>query len=89
MKDKSKLEEGFSHWNYRIVKKEYVYSDGLREYMYGLYEVYYKDKKPVSCTKYPTRVVSENIKGLRWILKKYRLALRKPVLNYEKIGSDV
>jgi len=67
------------HWNFRIVKHKHKHGD-----YYAIHEVFYNDKnKPRSCTKDPVDITSEEIKGIRWCLNKMRLALKKPVLDYD------
>jgi hypothetical protein len=67
-------------WNYRIIK----HSDGNPENdYYGIHEVFYNKRgKPNSCTKDVIDVLAEDIKGIKWVLSKMKLALGRPVIDF-------
>ena len=61
-------------WNYRVMKDK----DGN----YGIHEVYYTSEgKPIQSTVNSMVETEESIKALTDVLKKYTLALDKPVLD--------
>jgi hypothetical protein len=66
-----------STWNFRVMVEE---QPGL-ELVFGIYEVYYDGyHKPVSYSVYPYVVNELNKREIKWVLKKMKLALKKPVL---------
>ncbi len=65
-----------SHWNHRVIKKVV---DG--EEIYSIHEVYYdQDGKLRTYTEQPIGVVSETLKGAKWVLNRMLAALKKPIL---------
>jgi len=76
-----------SHWNYRVIRKEREHN-GTKWIMFGIHEVYYKDGKPCMCTVDPMDPHGETLEELKQDLEGHQLALTKPVLDYEDIGSE-
>jgi hypothetical protein len=71
------------HWNYRILAKKV--SD---EVQYGIHEVHYEDDIPVGCTENPVYPITfgdegDPIENLKWQLDAIKLALEKPILDYD------
>jgi len=64
-----------NYWNHRILAKEYK-----GEIHFEIHEVYYENGKPMGRTKNPVSVGGENIKAIRWVLKKMKKATKKPIL---------
>ncbi len=78
-------------WNYRIVKRVYPdhVVDGKPYEDFGLYEVYYDENGvPDKLLSVPRQIVCDDMDGITWTYEKFGEAIRKPVLNYEDIGSD-
>jgi len=74
-----------SHWNHRVIKRSFPRANGNVDVMYGIHEVYYDaDGKPVTCTKEAVEVVGENEEALQQTLEWMKLALTKPVLDFDK-----
>ncbi len=73
-------------WNYRVVKKTNVSSDG--NYVgFGIHEVYYDDDDvPTSCTEETVEPWGETFEELERDMKRYSESLQKPVLLFEEIG---
>ena len=64
-----------NYWNHRVLANEYK-----GEIYFELHEVYYKNHKPMAYTEKPVSVGGENIKAIRWILKKMKKATKMPIL---------
>jgi hypothetical protein len=65
-----------NYWNYRVM----VIKVG-KEKIYGMYEVYYKNDKPESYSAEPVRLETlEDIKQIKWLLKKFKEATKKPII---------
>jgi len=64
-------------WNYRILR----HTKGKNTW-YAVHEVFYKKDKPVSCTVDPIDITSEEIKGIKWVLKHMAKATKRPILDY-------
>lgn len=63
-------------WNYRILAFEQEDETVLQ-----ICEVYYNDENiPDGYTDKNTVISTEGKEGLRWVLSKYREALKKPIL---------
>ena len=71
-------------WNFRVLRHVYVDKDGNQEEYFAVHEVHYENGNPVGCTKDPIDLGSENLKGLRWQLKKVKRGLGKPILDYDR-----
>jgi hypothetical protein len=79
-----------SHWNYRVVRKAYPPGkDGTIEYVLGIHEVYYDDNgEPEMVTEDRMDPHGETLEELRDDIEHMRLALDKPVLDYETFGAN-
>lgn len=65
-------------WNYRVLVHEDNFSDsGLS---FQVYEVYYKDKIPVSHTENPVKIYGESIEELESDLNLFERAFAEPIL---------
>lgn len=74
-----------SHWNYRVIKKRNIGDDLLPEeqYSYGIYEVYYDDKKNIrACSVEPMEPYGSNFDELKDCIQKMHEALYMSVLDY-------
>lgn len=67
-----------THWNYRLVNR--VYPGGKEEI--AIYEVYYTDNVPDSCSVDPIFPHGENLEELSADFERYKSALFKPILRY-------
>lgn len=68
-------------WNYRILAFEYKTPDSDSEIELRVCAVYYtKQGKPYAYSEKEIVSSSEGIKGLKWVLKKYQEAIKKPIL---------
>ena len=76
------MKKKLTYWNYRILRHKHKNGD-----WFGIHEVFYDDKKHGSCTKDPIDITSEDIKGIKWMLKKMTLAVKKPVIDYDSFGE--
>lgn len=64
MKNKKQKKSGWD-WNYRIIKITDTKLKGLPQtYSYGIYEVYYKNNKPIAWSKDPMHPIGETFMGL-------------------------
>lgn len=73
------------HWNYRVVRKEYLHIDGSVEEYFGIHEVYYEDDNSgMSATENPIAPDGETIDELKSTLTLMLEAFNKPVLDYDK-----
>ena len=75
-------------WNYRVMKRGFEYKDefgnNIVEYQYGIHEVYYDDDGNITCwSENPIKVRSDDVEGLKWILKRFKKALKKSVVDYD------
>ena len=66
-------------WNYRLIHR--VYPGGKEDL--AIYEVYYTDDKPDSCTVDPVEPHGEDIKEFKECFEHYKSALFKPILQYD------
>jgi len=74
-------------WNYRVVKKTNVSTDGDSYTEFGIHEVYYNDDDvPTSCTEETVEPRGETLEELERDMKRYAESLQKPVLLFEEIG---
>lgn len=68
-------------WNYRVLAFEYKILDNDPEVELRVCAVYYtKRGRPNAYSEKESASSSEGIKGLKWVLGKYREALKKPIL---------
>jgi hypothetical protein len=69
-----------SHWNYRIMKHEFVHEDNFIEVTFELVECYYDDNGIPNgfCETTPA---SESVSELRHVLVMMESAFAKPVLT--------
>ncbi|TVR73384.1 MAG: hypothetical protein EA427_02235 [Spirochaetaceae bacterium] len=78
-------------WNYRVVRKKYVYHDSLSkkertDYTYSIHEAYYDKNGFVGAiTKDPIEPFGENIEELRHSWAMMAEAFGKPILDSEEI----
>jgi hypothetical protein len=69
-----------SHWNYRIMKHEYVHEDNFTEVTFELVECYYDDNGiPTGWSE--TNPSAEGVDDLRHVLVMMESAFAKPVLT--------
>lgn len=76
------------HWNYRVIRQQHM----TGEVTHAIHEVYYGDvdsPKGTMVTEKPVRVIStESPHQLADLLDQMRLALTKPVLDYNDDFPD-
>jgi len=79
-----------TYWNYRIVTKLFTYFEGKenerKERLFSITEVYYKDGKPDSYIEPESINILynvESIENLKWIRKKLKKALKRPLLDLD------
>lgn len=79
--------KGFTVWNYRVIRKEHKSNQkNIENYVsYGVYEVYYKDGEPFSCSEEPNYVFGDSLEDLQEVLSMMMDALGRPVLDYETL----
>jgi hypothetical protein len=80
------------HWNYRVLARKISFETST-EIQYGMYEVHYKNDIPIACTEFPVYPLSFNsdedpIESLKWQLDAMKLALEKPILNYDDFPNE-
>lgn len=73
-----------STWNYRVVKRTYIYPDGETEDTYGIHECHYE---PTGWTKDPVAVEAESPEALREVLQRMLLALDIEVIDGGKLSA--
>ena len=74
---KQRGKKGAGYWTYRLVRKDGVIS---------IYEVHYKKKdKPWAFVDDPDCLCGESKKEIKWNLKAYKNALKRPVLKHENL----
>lgn len=72
------------YWNYRILASE---CNGYT--IYQIYEVQYKNSKPISHTVNPSSPYSEDgIKDLKFDIKLMKQAFERPVLSRDKFPEE-
>jgi len=80
-------------WNYRVMKRKEINSEGEKEVWYGIHEVYYKNDEvndltvksdEIGYTKEPVKITTNNIEDLKWMLEEMLNSLNKPILEYSK-----
>lgn len=72
-----------THWNYRLLARTVS-----NEIEFGIYEVYYENDEPVSCSTnpiYPSTYGSDEnfLDSIKWELNAMKLAVEKPILDYD------
>ena len=75
-----------SHWNHRVVRREYPESaDPEEQVLLGIHETYYDvgDGPLPMFTEEPIRVMETSVEALRETLQRMLAALDKPVLDYK------
>ena len=82
-----KTKKSKSYWNYRILYDE-------AHDTYAIYEVFYSKNKPNGYTGTPADISTYEtetpLSNFKWILKKIKHALKKPILFYgEKFPKKV
>lgn len=85
-----------SHWNYRIVAT-YIQDSGelgRHDVRFAIHEVHYDDNGiPVGFTENPidpisfTSELSDPIESVNWQLDAMKLALEKPILDYDNFPN--
>lgn len=76
------------HWNYRVLARKVS-----NEVQYGIYEVHYEDDVPVACTENPVLSLGFNddedpVESIKWQLDAMKLAIEKPVLDYDNFPNE-
>jgi len=78
-----------SHWNHRIIKRNYPnedYPTAPKATIYGVFEVYYDDKGLMhSCSIEPVVIIGDSVEEAKDTLGLIIKAFRKPVINYDDI----
>ena len=70
-------------WNYRILEKKNEYHT-----YYEIHEVYYdKDGNIIAWTENPVDLYLESISDLKFLMKRFKKAAKKPILRIE--GDDL
>lgn len=76
-----------SYWNYRILVKRIK-----NDIQFAIYEVHYENDIPVACTQelvYPSGFGGEEpIETIKWQLDAMKLALDKPILDYDNFPNE-
>lgn len=80
-------------WNYRVVHRTHrsphsKLEDGYdhSEESYAIHEVYYGvDGKVIAVSMEPVPAYAESLQGLDWVLRKFREAYEKDVLEWDNI----
>lgn len=65
-------------WNYRIIRR--TIGD---EHQYGLHETYYNEDGSLGFSQDPDPVIAEEQAGLATTLEWMKVALSKPVIDYD------
>lgn len=90
MKEKNKMKNKKTYWEYRVVVRELPCYDAVptKNFVWGVHEVYFENDVPTLCTELPTYPMSEDsMEDLQKDMTRYAGAMLLPVLNYE-IFSD-
>lgn len=70
------------HWNYRIVKRAYVYDDGEKEWEFSIRETYYNDAGEITAfSAEPRALTGETLEYLKENLERCLRAIEKPILE--------
>lgn len=78
-----------NHWNYRIMARAVA-----GEIQFAFHEVHYENDIPIACTEnpvYPSSVdenIEDPIDSIKWQLNAMKLALDKPVINYDSFPNE-
>lgn len=59
------------------------FGNDIIEYQYGIHEVYYDDGNITCWSENPIKVWGDDVAGLKWILKRFKKALKKSVIDYD------
>lgn len=73
-----------NNWNHRVLRH---HTEGEGDILI-IHEVHYENGVPVSYTENGVPVLSENVKGLEWVLGKMAECLRKPILDAENFPNE-
>jgi hypothetical protein len=86
-----------NYWNYRVVTKLFIYNPisslptPLHDRLFSITEVYYNENgKPDSYVEPESVNVlfnQESIKDLKWIRKKFKKALKRPILDLDNFPN--
>jgi hypothetical protein len=76
-----------SSWNYRVVHRKHIgRTPEFDEDSYAIHEVYYDDNgKMRAVSKEPAPAYAEDLQGLDWVLRKFREAYEKDVVEWDSI----
>lgn len=67
-------------WNYRVMRRRGRHPKFGKWETYGIHEVY---AEPGGWTIEPRQMVSDDVEGLKWSLRRMLEALEKPILDYD------
>ena len=80
-----------SHWNYRVLAKTLK---NVNDVHFGIYEVHYDENdEPIGFEENPTDIVTftsygkDPVESLKWYLDMMKLALEKPILDYDNFPN--
>ncbi|MHA2065490.1 MAG: hypothetical protein ACXABY_14040 [Candidatus Thorarchaeota archaeon] len=74
-----------SHWNYRVVKREWP---ELGEISFSIHEVYYEDGEIICWGPEAEGCKGDDLESLKDDIKWHMKALEKPVLNWEDMPGE-
>jgi hypothetical protein len=66
-----------SHWNYRVMAHDSPHNE---EIYFLIHEVYYTKGKPDNYTQEAVTIGGDSLKGIKWVLRKMKRALKRPIL---------
>lgn len=71
-----------NHWNHRILafEEDHPLRPGEKMLYFQIHDVHYKNEIPKSYSVNPTKLISEEVEGLKWITTKLIVATEKPTL---------
>jgi hypothetical protein len=75
-------------WNYRVVKKVTKIPLGETDITYEVHDVYYDENLDIVNIGKISFPMSDDVDGLKWILKKMLEACKKPVIDYNT-GEEI
>lgn len=76
-------------WGYRVVKYVTKIPLGETDISYGIHEVFYDENKEISnISEKPTLVISDDVDGIMFALKRMMRACNKPVIDYHT-GEEI
>lgn len=77
------------NWNYRVVHRVYRQGTDLEEHSYSIHEAYYDENgKVTTITVEPVPCWADSMDGLNWTYEKFKIALEKPVLEWDQIPES-